>query len=767
MSDLLATWGELLDRPHLWRRWLQGRMEGLRAASCADAVLVLLLDPREGDFVPTMHPPRFDPGIRSSPPRVVCDDGDPLGKVFHGGRPGSWCGEDASTDTPLLRDFASVSAAPLRFEGTTLGIVAVGAREGEASCSCERLSGWAELLGDVFALRLASVRREAEHQRRLGLLKDMTSHAVGSVEIPDTILRYGLEDRSFQVVGLTLFDDEDGPQPAVAHALERRDEPGGQRRAVPVALPTIGSLLQHTLKAGKTVRLTPATRSLYLSDAPDLAGFMDGRGLSEGVFSPVLTEQGPAGAVLALAERDGLTDGALSRIDELAVLLRLALHYRFSLTGAIQKVDRLENELEQMGRLNDRALDLIQHVLAGHSLQEFVRMLTHLTSTPLLVEDSSFEHLSFAWPSGTPNIYFNDSERLLLSAPLRNPETRRGLQNADAVPRYLELPGAFPYAAARVVMTVVVEGEIVGYLSSLRGDLEPDAAADSRLSLAADFVGLHMIRRQTTEEVRHRLSGELINDLLSGRRDEPIMGRIRRLDYDLAPPFFVVALAWRQRSWEKTIAGPTAKMVMGLTVRVVSRQYPGALVGEKDGFVLFVLSVDDEREVTEVANRAISAVQNTFSGTIASACISGRCTQIWDMETAYAEATKVLRLFENLGGGGRAVSADHLSSYTALFQTDNLRGLHEFADRWLRPLLAYDAEKDGDLVPTLHAYLRNWGHQSKTAAECSVHVSTIKYRLQRIAEIADLDLSDPETRAQAQLACQILRTIDVLRGEGR
>jgi sugar diacid utilization regulator len=767
MSDLLVAWGEFLDRPYSWRQWLLKRMKGLRMTTGGGAVVVLLLDPRDGDFVPTMQPPRFDSGTQSFPPRITCDHGDPLGKVFHEGRSRSWYGEDIRANHPYFHGFASVVGAPLRVEGTTLGVIAVGAREGSAPCSRVLLSEWAELIGEGFALRLASARREVENRWRQSVLKDMTSHALGSVETLTTILRRGFTNRSFRVIGLILFDDKDHPEPAVAHALEVRDQSCEQRRVVPIALPTIGSLLQHTLKAGKTVRVAPETRSLYLRDAPDLARFLDTRGLSEGVFSPVLAEQGTLGVVFALAQRGGLADGALSQVDELAALVGVALHYRFSLTRAIQKIDRLENELREMAHLGNQVLDLIHHVLAGDSLQELARRLTRLINTPLLVEDSSFESLSFAWPSGTPNVSLNDHERLLLSAPLQDLETRRELRStaAAATPRYLKLPGAFPYAAVRVMVPVIVDGDVVGYLSSLRSNREPDTEAALRLSLAAAFVGLHMIRQQTTKEVRHRLSGELINALLGGRRDESIMSRIRRLGYDLAPPFFVVVLDWQQRGWEKTITRPTAKMVMGLTAGIVGRQYPGALIGERDGFMLFALSVDDERKVTEVANRAITAIQDAFSGMIASACVSRRCTEIWDMETAYVEASKVLRVVEDLGDGGKVISAYHLGSYTALFQTDNLKELYEFAERWLRPLLAYDAEKNSDLVATLHAYLRNWGHQSKTAAECSVHVSTLKYRLKKIKEIGDLDLSDPETRTQALLACQILHAINVLRGD--
>ena len=47
------------------------------------------------------------------------------------------------------------------------------------------------------------------------------------------------------------------------------------------------------------------------------------------------------------------------------------------------------------------------------------------------------------------------------------------------------------------------------------------------------------------------------------------------------------------------------------------------------------------------------------------------------------------------------------------------------------------------------------GNASQTAKALFVHRNTLNYRLQRIAEIGDMDLNDPETRLNAQVALRI------------
>ena len=73
----------------------------------------------------------------------------------------------------------------------------------------------------------------------------------------------------------------------------------------------------------------------------------------------------------------------------------------------------------------------------------------------------------------------------------------------------------------------------------------------------------------------------------------------------------------------------------------------------------------------------------------------------------------------------------------------------------LDPLLAYDAQKDSDLVPTLRAYLASSGHLQRTASDCHIHINTLKYRIQRIEVILNINLSNGETRFNLQLALTI------------
>jgi hypothetical protein len=69
-------------------------------------------------------------------------------------------------------------------------------------------------------------------------------------------------------------------------------------------------------------------------------------------------------------------------------------------------------------------------------------------------------------------------------------------------------------------------------------------------------------------------------------------------------------------------------------------------------------------------------------------------------------------------------------------------GLARFIRDWLGALLDYDVEHRSDLVKTLSVYLDRGGDYDASARVLGIHRSTLRYRVQRIRELAGLDLGD-------------------------
>jgi len=61
-------------------------------------------------------------------------------------------------------------------------------------------------------------------------------------------------------------------------------------------------------------------------------------------------------------------------------------------------------------------------------------------------------------------------------------------------------------------------------------------------------------------------------------------------------------------------------------------------------------------------------------------------------------------------------------------------------------LYEYDEQHGTNLVETLRAWLEAFGDVTAASAALYVHPNTFRYRLRRLAEVAGIDLDDPEDR---------------------
>jgi DNA-binding PucR family transcriptional regulator len=74
----------------------------------------------------------------------------------------------------------------------------------------------------------------------------------------------------------------------------------------------------------------------------------------------------------------------------------------------------------------------------------------------------------------------------------------------------------------------------------------------------------------------------------------------------------------------------------------------------------------------------------------------------------------------------------------------------------LAQLIEYDRQHQTHLVETLQAWLDAFGDVTAASEALFLHPNTFRYRLRRLAEVGDINLSDPEQRFVAMLQLRVL-----------
>lgn len=101
---------------------------------------------------------------------------------------------------------------------------------------------------------------------------------------------------------------------------------------------------------------------------------------------------------------------------------------------------------------------------------------------------------------------------------------------------------------------------------------------------------------------------------------------------------------------------------------------------------------------------------------------------------------------------GSDVVASHVLLLAAV--PDDVR--RTYAHRVLGPVLDNDRRTGGELIATLAAFLACSGSWARTAESMHLHVNTVRYRIEKVQELTDRDLSRLEDRVDVFLALKSL-----------
>jgi purine catabolism regulator len=123
---------------------------------------------------------------------------------------------------------------------------------------------------------------------------------------------------------------------------------------------------------------------------------------------------------------------------------------------------------------------------------------------------------------------------------------------------------------------------------------------------------------------------------------------------------------------------------------------------------------------------------------------------------SHKEATQTLSMAVRLKESQPLYFGD-LSVYRLLFQLEGNPELEAFCREALGPLLEY--EGGGDLLETLEAFCERLGNLSQTAEKLFIHRNSLLYRMERIQQLAGLDMNNPDTRLAVHLALKIRKML--------
>lgn len=297
---------------------------------------------------------------------------------------------------------------------------------------------------------------------------------------------------------------------------------------------------------------------------------------------------------------------------------------------------------------------------------------------------------------------------------------------------------------------------------------------DPALGALADALLVERRREDTRVDTEARLRGELIEELLAGEvvSRESLVRRARHLGADLSSGAVALVGTLQDPHEEgRVITDPRLiRRFMQQTRGVLELHWPKALVDWHDGLLVVLLPARAEGEddaqgpeelARTLARRLLAATGPTVPGLTLTLALSRQQDDPERLGSAIDEAQLALSIGERLGRSGEVVTFEETGTYKLLFQVfaDRPEELESFYEQTMAPLVRYDEQYQTELVGTVATYLDLDCNLAGTAQTLYTHRHTIRYRLDRIAELAGLDIGKTDDREKLSLGLKAMRLL--------
>lgn len=292
---------------------------------------------------------------------------------------------------------------------------------------------------------------------------------------------------------------------------------------------------------------------------------------------------------------------------------------------------------------------------------------------------------------------------------------------------------------------------------------------------ATSLIALNSSRKLSVYENENKHKIEFIEDLLSEHEPDKQRAIEKAAYFGFNPGniYCVVIVKTNELNLDVKMTPNNSRILKQLeaklitVVRRINRLYDGQILHAiKTDRLIFLLGFDFNTKPEAIRQQVDQFAEKIYQllkqeGLLQRITIGiGRpYTNYRELSASYREAGRSLQKLE-LSNQLTIAHFEDLGIYRILSHELIQPDIIQFAQEVLGPLIQYDQERDSDLLGTLRSYLECGRNVKRVSEVMYTHYNTVIYRLQRIREIAGIDLEDSDTMLNMHIALKILEVLD-------
>ena len=392
----------------------------------------------------------------------------------------------------------------------------------------------------------------------------------------------------------------------------------------------------------------------------------------------------------------------------------------------------------------------------NEGMNELIAAMARLTKKTVIIQDKRLHTISHKLQPNLIGIW-DDVEYFLKkqdNLPVELHDRHRVMEVDPPV-----LLQALPVSGiARLVAPVVTKNIGRGYLSIIGRESDLDEVDQLMCEHGAAACALEMAKQKAVNETEKRLRGTFLDRLLLGDvTQQEAIRQGERFNHNMSETHVAFVLYWTGAD------RPSLRRLETLVNSSIAAQDASALVWtrEKEGEVVVFHATDFADPIDNslaLADAFCQEIRQRYPQKRVAIGLGQVARDVNAWRSSYRDAVQAKELAERLQTDMPLFIGD-LGVYQLILNLSDRERLSDFCEDTLGLLTEYDMRQNSDLINTLEAYFNCHGNLSQTAESLIVHRNTLLYRMNRINEIAGIDLNRPETRLALHLALTIRRLL--------
>ncbi|MGE5707023.1 MAG: PucR family transcriptional regulator, partial [Bacteroidota bacterium] len=245
---------------------------------------------------------------------------------------------------------------------------------------------------------------------------------------------------------------------------------------------------------------------------------------------------------------------------------------------------------------------------------------------------------------------------------------------------------------------------------------------------------------------------------------ETLHRRATYLGYQLSSSYWSIVVEFDSVPNEELLPDEVKRLSSILNSLLSFRQ---ALVINQTQGATILYPVKENQPTVEKVKHLCETIRQKIATTLPDQTVSIGIGQLYhdllSIPKSFREAQHAVKIGRALNGINTVNCFSELGIYRMLLQFAQSQNPNEFFCEALDRLLEYDQQADKELVKTNTAILECNGNLTETSEKLFIHRNTLKYRLERIRDITQIDLDDSENRLMLHLGLKMHRIINTLK----